>query len=226
MCARTYIRLALRYISCSPQDFRSRNRACPFIAEVLNRTPVSPTKLNVKVIQGALPRGPEVAGERCGVAFHWVSSKLEEALGAVSLTSPTPATLLLRVIANIIDGAVSIPVFFLLRASHLPDVGQRAIFSFYGLAYYSVMEGFWGASLGKVGLWAESSAARRQRSRFLAGLYRAGIFCGNNFGPTLVVVFFHVSSNAEQRWSLAFDLLGDYCDCKDSEMGSLGFTSC
>ncbi len=175
------------------------------LATVLERPATSPGQLR-----------PELPGGLCRVVLRCLEkhparrfasyAELRAALLPFSSLAPSPATLSLRFLAGLVDSAALVVChvsMILLSSGHwaalihsefYPGVKLWVTTLSYalGLLYYSVLEGIWGASMGKriCGLWVTSP--NRGSPGFWRGLPRALVGFGLPSLPPLLFVWFGI----------------------------------
>ena len=124
----------------------------------------------------------QVPGER-PTARPATYAALTDALRPFSSTAPTPASLGRRVLAGIIDAAILTvpftPVNMYAVSGGMSLAQQRVWWSvlvLMGLAYYSVLEGYWSASIGKRVCRLRVTRRDGQRPGLVRALLRALLF--------------------------------------------------
>ena len=127
---------------------------------------------------------------------------LTDDLRPFSSTAPTPASLGRRVLAGIIDAAIFFvpfaPVTMYAISGGMSLAHQRVWWSvlvLMGLAYYSVLEGYWGASIGKRVSRLRVTRRDGQRPGFVRALVRALVFQTTSFLASLPYILL-----GQARW--------------------------
>lgn len=198
----------LFYLLTGRMPFEARN-VVALIAMILEQPTPSPRDLRPEV-----PRGLARAVRRClarqpGERFK-TYEELRRALSPYSSAAPVPATLGWRFLAGVLDhvllGLLGLALFlpgtgspfgdpfgFLALLGHHPMkallLGVGCVLA--SLSYYGLLEGFWGASVGKALCRLRVVDAANHPPGFWRALGRAAIYALLPAIPSWVVIGFH-----------------------------------
>ena len=170
--------VTLYFLLTGRRPFEAEN-VVQLLATVLERRPESPAKY-----RAGMPAGLARAVLRClekdaGQRFASYA-RLREALLPYTLADATPATLGLRFLAGCIDLLLLVPLLYRLCQ---PVGGWWGTLVFYAsaLAYFALLEGLWGASLGKLILRLRVVRRGRNRPSLPHAALRALVFLSSLF---------------------------------------------
>lgn len=143
-------------------------------------------------------------------------AELRDALQPYASTAPTPATLGLRLLAGVMDSALlgviqmALSVLWVGGWENLvrPDIYQNPRLIYAVLTnivlttlYYGLLEGLWGASLGKATFRLRVVRSDRNAPGVLRAWVRAVIFIGLPMLPTMATWWLQIDwSRAEDNW--------------------------
>jgi eukaryotic-like serine/threonine-protein kinase len=180
---------SLFYLLCGRVPFEEAN-VIKLVAKILEQAPPSPRELRPQV-----PKGLAAVVMRClakdrNDRFPTYASLTKE-LQVLGSMATTPATLGLRFMAGVIDFlALSFVMLPFVRT--VEALSELTILSFFvDLLYFSLLEGFRGASLGKAVCGLRVVGPERQAPGFLRAFLRSSVFLAPN--QILSLVFFELA---------------------------------
>jgi uncharacterized RDD family membrane protein YckC len=152
------------------------------LTRIATEVPRSP-----RALQPRVPRGLATIVLRClakdPASRPATYAVLEEALRPFGSGAPTPATIGLRFVAGTIDRTIWIPLNVFLTPWILTVLHSAAAFAWLGsiqiamtIAYYGILEGLWGASIGKWITGLRVTKANGQPVGMASALWRAVVF--------------------------------------------------
>ena len=180
----------LYYLLCGRAPFEEAN-VIRLVTTILEQTPPSPRELRPQVPKGLAAVVMRCLAKKRDDRFPTYAS-LTRALQVFGSTATTPATLGLRVLAGVIDslalGIVMSPLTILSVSRALNSPAELHILSVLAqILYFSVLEGFWSASLGKAVCGLRVVGPERQAPGVSRALLRASVFSFVTFFPGLIL---------------------------------------
>jgi serine/threonine protein kinase len=179
----------LYYLLCGRAPFEESN-VVKLLTTIVEQKPPSPRELRPQVPKGLAAIVMRCLAKNRDGRFDAYASLTRE-LQAFGSTATTPATLGLRFLAGAIDfltlGVVASP-FNILLVSRTPDsfLGIAVLALMFQVLYFSLLEGFWGASLGKAVCGLRVVGPERQAPGVLRALRRASVFFFVFSSPSLI----------------------------------------
>ena len=177
----------LFFLLCGRAPFEEAN-VIKLVAKILEQAPPSPRELRPQVPKGLAAVVMRCLAKNRDARFPTYASLTKE-LQSFSSTATTPATLGLRFLAGVIDFvALGIPMtalIFFFQGFRTPEApGKLAILTLLVyVLYFSLLEGFWGASLGKAVCGLRVIGPERQAPGFPRAFLRLLVFLFIFQGP-------------------------------------------